>query len=143
MALKVLITQQAIVRLLPFLRDRGSNHEYMYLLRFVNSHGPLEKGDKFIRTLMECPIETRTNPTHTIQPKAIATQIMELRRVIAQEWITVMECLPEEQLLRAREMLETSMDMSTQLGEDIRRPKQTPASEKAPEAETDDVDTVA
>lgn len=139
MALKLLITQHAITRLLPFLRDQGSNHEYMYLLQFVNTYGPLEKGDEFLRTLMACPIETRTNPTHTIQPKSIALQIMELRRVIADEWISVMQCIPDEQMLMAREMLESSMEASNEFGEDVPRPK------NAAEAENEDadVDTVA
>lgn len=112
-ALKTLTTLHAAARLIPYLRDRGPNHEYMYLLQFVKSYGPIKDGDLFIRTLMERPIETRTNPSHIIHPRAIALQIMELRVVIAKEWKSVMEFIPEEQSLSARRSLERSINLSS------------------------------
>lgn len=111
MALKTLTTQHAVARLLPYTRDRGSNHEYMYLLQFVSSYGAIKDGDQFLRALMDRPLESRTNPVHTIHPRAIALQLLELRSVIAAEWIAVMEYIPEEQRLMNRALLERSMDV--------------------------------
>lgn len=120
-ALKTLTTQHAVARLLPYARDRGSNHEYMYLLQFVNSHGPIGDSEKFLNELMERPLESRTNPVYTIHPRSIALQILELRSAIAHEWIQVMEYIPEEHRMMTMDMLERSMKMSTPEapGEDI------------------------
>lgn len=123
MALKTLITRHAVARLLPYTRDSGSNHEYMYMLRFVSSYGPIKDGDEFVRFLMERPIEHRTNPQHVIQPRAIALQVLELRQAIAKEWISVMEYIPEEQKFRTRNILENSMKLSDAPGEDVRKPR--------------------
>ena len=122
-ALKTLITGHAVARLLPYTRDCGSNHEYMYLLQFMNSYGAIKDGDELVRMLMERPIEYRTNPEFVIQPKGIALQIMELRQAIAEEWISVMEFIPGEQNLRTRSILENSMKISDAIGEDVRKPQ--------------------
>lgn len=116
--LKTLITQHAVARLLPYMRDRGSNHEYMYLLQFVNSHGVIEDGDQFLRSLMAKPAESRTNPEFTVIPKSIASQVMELRSAIAAEWITVMDFVPVEQELNTRGKLERSVQASLDLPDD-------------------------
>lgn len=125
LALKTLVTRHAVARLLPYMRDSASNHEYMYLLQYVNSYGPIADGDTFVRDLMAKPIEMRTNPDYTIQPRALALQVLELRLAIAQEWIGVMQFIPDEQNLMNRNILEKSMEMSNSLGEDIMRPKNT------------------
>lgn len=111
-ALKTLITQHAVARLLPYTRDQGSNHEYMYLLQFTNSYGAIGDGDEFIRQLMARPVELRTNPTFTVVPKSIAVQLLELRSAIAAEWITVMEFVPVEHELNTRGALEKSLEAS-------------------------------
>lgn len=111
-ALKTLTTLHAAARLIPYLRDTGPNHEYMYLLQFVASYGPIKDGDAFIRELMDRPIEARTNPEHEIHPRSIALQIMELRVAIAQEWTAVMDFVPQEQKMNARRSLENSINLS-------------------------------
>lgn len=118
MALKTLITQHAIGRLLPYLRDCGSNHEYMYLLQFTNSYGAISEGDEFLNALMKQPVEFRTNPSHTIHPNGLAVQILELREVIAKEWISVMDYIPEEHKLSVLRTLENSMNASHDLPKD-------------------------
>lgn len=118
-ALKTLTTQHAVARLLPYTRDRGSNHEYMYLLQFVSSYGAIKDGDEFLRALMDRPLESRTNPVYTIHPRSIALQILELRSAIAAEWIAVMEYIPEEQRLMNRAILERSINVSEAPGEDF------------------------
>lgn len=117
-ALKTLITQHAVTRLLPYMRDRGSNHEYMYLLQFVNSYGAIANGDDFMRDLMSRPVELRTNPSYTVVPRSIAAQVLELRSAIAAEWITVMEFVPVEHELNNRSSLERSMEASGDLPDD-------------------------
>eukprot|EP00177_Eucheuma_denticulatum_P002669 GFKZ01004796.1.p1 GENE.GFKZ01004796.1~~GFKZ01004796.1.p1 ORF type:complete len:363 (+),score=64.57 GFKZ01004796.1:41-1090(+) len=122
MALKTLTTQHAVARLLPYARDKGSNHEYMYLLQFVNSWGVMKNGDDFIMALMDRPLERRTNPDYIIHPRSVAAQILELRAVIAEEWIAVMEYFPEEQRLMTMDLLERSMRISDAPGEDVKKP---------------------
>lgn len=117
-ALKTLITQHAVARLLPFLRDEGSNHDYMYLLQFVNSYGPIADGDRFVHDLMSKPVEMRTNPTFEVVPKGIAVQVMEFRAAVADEWIAVMEFVPEEYNLMKRGMLERSMEATREIADD-------------------------
>lgn len=117
-ALKTLITQHAVTRLLPFIRDQGSNHEYMYLLRFINTYGAIADGDKFLSDLMGKQAEARTNPNFTVVPKYIANQILELRSVIAAEWITALDFIPVENELNMRGQLEKSMELSIDLPED-------------------------
>lgn len=126
MALKTLTTQHAVARLLPYTRDSGPNHDYMYLLQFVDKHGPIKNGDDFVRSLMDRPLENRTNPAYTIHPRSIGLQILELRLVIAQEWTHVMNFIPEEHKMMTRRMLEKSMKISDVHGEDIRRPSSSP-----------------
>lgn len=115
-SLKVLITQHAIGRLQPYLRDT-SNYEYMFLLEFVASYGSLTDGDDFIWKLMESPVQSRANPKCVVRPRAIAMQIMDLRKVIADEWIEVMQQVPDAELSRARDMLEQAAKMSSDFGE--------------------------
>lgn len=117
-ALKTLITQHAVARLLPYLRDQGSNHDYMYLLQFTNTYGAIGDGDDFVRELMGRPVELRTNPTFTVIPRSIAGQVLELRSVIAAEWITVMDFVPVEHELNTRGALEKSIDASQNLPDD-------------------------
>lgn len=123
MALKTLVTRHAVARLLPYTRDCGSNHEYMYLLQFATSYGPIKDGDAFVRFLMDHPVQHRTNPQYVIQPRSIALQILELRQAIANEWISVMDYIPQEQHLRTRRILENSINLSDAPGEDMRKPK--------------------
>lgn len=135
-ALKTLTIQHAVARLLPFIRDYGPNHEYMYLLSFTNSYGPIKDGDHFIRQLMAKPVETRTHPNHLIQPHNLAVQILETRLAIAKEWIGVMQFIPEERQLLNRSILEKSMQISNDIGEDIPKPK----SEREEKASSDNDD---
>lgn len=111
MSLKTLLTQHSVARLLPYMRDEGSNHEYMYLFQFTGSYGTISDGDDFIHTLMNKKVQMRTHPNYTIQPRGIALQILEVRQAIALEWINIMKFIPEEQMLMARSILERSMDM--------------------------------
>lgn len=134
-ALKTLTIQHAVARLLPFIRDQGPNHDYMYLLAFFNSYGPIKDGDTFIRELMARPVETRTHPNHLIQPHNLAVQILETRLAIAKEWIGVMEFIPEERQLLNRSILERSMELSDNIGEDIPKPK--PEIEKKASSDID------
>lgn len=108
--LKTLLTQHAVARLLPFLRDQGSNHDYMFLLQFINRYGAIADGDAFVRTLMEKAPEPRTNPSFTVLPRAIAVQLMNLRAALANEWVSVMKFVPEEYNLMKIGMLEKSME---------------------------------
>lgn len=115
--LMVLVTQHAVARLQPFLRDT-SNHEYMYLSQFVQQYGPLKDGDDFVEKLMAQPMQDRTNPTFVLDPRAIAMHIMDLRNVIAKEWVEVMEQVPEEQLRFTRGLLERSAELPSWHGVD-------------------------
>lgn len=119
--LKTLITQHAVTRLLPYMRDHGSNHEYMYLHQFVRNYGAIVDGDDFVRDLISKPSEPRTNPTFTVVPRAIALQVLELRKVVADEWISVMEFVPVERDLIVRSSLNKSLESSADLSEDARR----------------------
>ena len=114
MALKTLLTQHSVARLLWYMRDEGSNHEYMYLLQFTNTYGAISNGDDFIRQLMQRQVEFRTHPSFTIQPRSIALQILEVRQAIADEWIALMQRVPEEQMELARSILERSMGMPSE-----------------------------
>lgn len=131
-SLKTLLTQHAAARLLPYMRDQGSNHEYMYLLQFISRNGPITDGDEFVKTLMAKPVEFRMHPNHTIQPRAIALQVLEIREAISEEWISVMEFIPDEQKMMHRNMLENSMKISNNHGEDLRKPKSANDSAGAP-----------
>lgn len=117
-ALKTLITQHAVARLLPYIRDHGSNHEYMYLLQFMNWYGAIADGDEFIRDLMARQVEQRSNATFTVVPKSIALQLLELRSAIAAEWISVMEFVPMEHEMNARGALEKLFEVSNDLPSD-------------------------
>lgn len=117
-ALKTLLTQHAITRLLPYMRDRGSNHEYMYLLQFLNSYGAIGDDVDFLQYLMARSPESRTNPSFMVSPRSIASQILELRSVIAKEWIAVLDFVPVETKLLRCGMLEKSMEASHNLPED-------------------------
>lgn len=117
-SLLVLVTQHAVARLQPFLRDT-SNHDYMYMMQFVSSYGPLKDGDAFVKVLMEEPKQCRTNPEFVIDPRALAMHVMDLRKIIANEWISVMKRVPEEQLSMKRSMLEHAVELSYAPGEDV------------------------
>ncbi|PXF46960.1 hypothetical protein BWQ96_03298 [Gracilariopsis chorda] len=110
-ALKTLITSHAVSRLLPYVRDCGSNHDYMYLLQFCRAYGMIGDGDQFVRELMGRPIERRTHPSYTIQPRSLALQVLELRTAVAAEWIEVMKFVPSEHMLMNRRILERSVEM--------------------------------
>lgn len=121
-ALKTLLTQHAITRLLPYLRDMGSNHEYMYLHQFLGSYGPIGDDIDFFHDLMGRLPESRTNPSYVVMPRSIAAQILDLRAVIAKEWIAVMDFVPVETKLLRCGMLEKSIEASHNLPEDGRSP---------------------
>lgn len=114
-ALKTLLTQHAVMRLLPYLRDKGSNHEYMYLLQFLGSFGPIGDDVHFIHTLMSRPAESRTNPSFLVVPSSIAAQILEVRLVLAKEWISALQFVPVETKLSTCGMLEKSLEASHDL----------------------------
>lgn len=119
-ALRTLLTQQAITRLLPFMRDRGSNHEYMYFRQFLSSYGPIGDDIDFFQNLMARSPETRTNPSYMVVPRSIAGQVLELRAAIAKEWIAVLDFVPIETKLLRCGMLEKSIEASHNLPEDGR-----------------------
>ncbi|KAI0566719.1 Chaperonin-like RbcX [Gracilaria domingensis] len=110
-ALKTLTTRHAVSRLLPYIRDCGPNHDYMYLLQFCKAYGSIDDGDDFVKKLMAKPLENRTHPNHLIQPRGLALQILELRWAIAEEWISIMKFIPEEHMLMNRSILERSVMM--------------------------------
>lgn len=82
----------------------------------------MKNGDAFVTALMDRPLESRTNPDYIIHPRSIAAQILELRAIIAEEWIAVMEYFPEEQRLMTMDLLERSMRISDPPGEDVKKP---------------------
>lgn len=136
-SLKTIITQLAITRLLSYLRDHGSNHDYMWLLQYQRSRKQNLQGDDLVRDIMSRSVEMRTNPEHTIQPRNIALKVLELRGIIAKDWIAVMSCVPEEQMLRAKGRLEKTMEMSASLGEDVRKQSSDTDVEASLESEED------
>ncbi|CAN8075037.1 unnamed protein product [Agarophyton chilense] len=117
-ALKTLTTRHAVSRLLPYIRDVGPNHDYMYLLQFCKAYGSIDDGDHFVKELMARPMESRTHPSHLIQPRGLALQVLELRWVIAEEWIAIMNFIPEEHMLMNRSILERSVmkELDTECG---------------------------
>lgn len=117
-ALKTLLTQHAVMRLLPYIRDRGSNHEYMYLLQFLATYGPIGDDTKFFETLMRGATQQRRNPSFLVVPRSIAIQILDLRTELAKEWISALEFIPIETKLSMCGALEKSMDASHGLLED-------------------------
>lgn len=111
--LVVLVTQHALTRLMPYLRDT-SNHDYMYLLNFVSRYGSLSDGDAFVEELLTKPPVERTNPTYTVNPRALAVQILDLRAEIADEWIVHMKNVPDEQLKLSRTALSRSVKLPSE-----------------------------
>jgi hypothetical protein len=116
--LKILVTQQAIARLEMYLRDTN-NHDYLFFRGFVqSSHQPLISDEKLLVELARQPAVSRTNPDHVIDPVSLARRLMEVRAHIAQEWIGVLEGVPEEHVNWSRVRLEESMSLNPTQGED-------------------------
>jgi hypothetical protein len=116
--LKLLVTQQAISRLEMYLRDTN-NHDYLFFRGFVHSsHQPLVNDEKLLVELARQPTVHRINPDHVIDPMSIARRLMEVRAHIAQEWIGVLQGVPEEHVNWSRVRLEESMSLNPTQGED-------------------------
>ncbi len=109
--LLVLVTQHSIMRLMVYLRD-SSNHDYMFLYNFTARYGPLTNGSDFLESLMAQPVVRRTNPEHVVNPRALAYQILDLRKVVADEWISIMKQIPEEQHALAVSVLQRSANLN-------------------------------
>ncbi len=71
-----------------------------------------------MQELMSQPRLERTNPEFVIDPRGLAMHILDLRNVIAKEWISVMEGVPEEQLAMKRSMLQRAADLPFTPGAD-------------------------
>lgn len=106
--IKVLTTQHATARLLTHLRD-CCNHEYMWLMQFIRSYGPIKNGDDFIQSIMKHEPEIRRNPAFTVVPQSLASQVMSLRVDVAEEWMEVMANVAKDHLDLERSLLEMSV----------------------------------
>lgn len=117
--LRLFVTQQAIARLEVHLRDT-SNHDYMFFRSFVKQMQPLTDDESFILGLMALAPENRVNPPHQICPKSLARGLMDMRVLVAEECIAVMNGISAEQEAWERQRLEASMNISNTPGDDFK-----------------------
>jgi hypothetical protein len=116
--LKLLATQHACARLELFLRDTN-NHDYMFFRSYRLRATPIKSDEDFILGLLKLVPVSRINPSHEINPAALAKQLMDMRAHIAEEWIQCMVGIPVDHMKWSRQRLEASMSMNLTRGEDL------------------------
>lgn len=120
--LLVLVTQHAITRHMVYLRDNSSSQDYIFLYNFTAQFGALNNGTEYLEKLMLMPQQklshNTTNSRHIVNPRILAMSILRLREVIAKEWISIMNQIPEEQHELTISMLRRSANLEYPFSED-------------------------
>lgn len=103
--IRTLATHYATHRLLQRMKAK-SNHHYMWLSEYLIGHSIGPDSEQFLYNLLcENPLY-RTNPKTYISPPKVAMMIMNCRIAVAEEWITDLDSVEEDQLALQRTVLQ-------------------------------------